>query len=62
MFLIQESQDLFGMNTLDSMVKASAKVLAIEAEKCIIIEKDEFIRKADKAGIIVVGISKEKFN
>lgn len=45
-----------GLNTLDSMKKASAKVLAVEAGKCIIVEREKLIKEADKAGIIITGI------
>jgi len=50
-----------GMNTLYSMQRATARVLAVEAGKCIIVDKEEFIREANSAGIAVVGISNEKF-
>ncbi|MBI4655053.1 MAG: UDP-2,3-diacylglucosamine diphosphatase LpxI [Nitrospirae bacterium] len=50
-----------GINTLHVMKKAHANVLALEAEKNIIIDREEFIKEADKAGIVVVGISNEKF-
>ncbi len=50
-----------GMETLRSMKKVSANVLAVEADKCIIIEKEKFIKEADKAGIAVIGIHKNTF-
>jgi DUF1009 family protein len=46
-----------GIDTLRSMKRVDAKVLALEAAKCIIIDKDKFIREADKAGIVVFGIN-----
>jgi DUF1009 family protein len=46
-----------GIDTLRSMKRVEAKVLALEAAKCIIIDKDKFIREADKAGIVVFGIN-----
>jgi hypothetical protein len=49
-----------GMNTLYSMKKATARVLAIEAGKCIIVDKGEFIKEADRVGITVVGIDDDK--
>ena len=49
-----------GADTLSSMSRSEARVLAIEAGKCIIIERDGFIRRADKAGIAVVGMREEK--
>jgi DUF1009 family protein len=50
-----------GIDTLSAMKKAEAKILALEAGKSIIIDKERFIREADKAGISVVGISSEQF-
>jgi DUF1009 family protein len=48
-----------GLNTLESMKKASAKVLAVEAGKCIIVEREKLIKEADKAGIIITGIKND---
>jgi DUF1009 family protein len=47
-----------GLETLHSMKKADAKMLAIEAGKCIIVDKEKFINEANKAGIAIVGIKK----
>ncbi len=47
-----------GLETLHSMKRADAKMLAIEAGKCIIVDKEKFINEANKAGITVVGIKK----
>jgi len=49
---------VIGLDTLASMKESGAKVLAFEAQKCIIIDKEEFIREADKEGLIVVGVKK----
>ncbi len=49
-----------GSDTLSTMKKAGAKVLALEAKKSIILDKGNFVREADKLGIIVVGITGEK--
>ena len=49
-----------GINTLLTMKKVNAEVLALEAGKSIIIDKEEFIKEANKAKIAVVGISKDK--
>lgn len=46
-----------GFDTLHVMKKTHASVLALEAEKSIIIDKEKFIREAEKADIVVVGIS-----
>jgi len=44
-----------GTETLRSMSSVKAKVLAIEAEKSILLNRDQFVREANKHGIIVVG-------
>ena len=49
-----------GLNTLSSMRQAKAKVLALEAGKTIIVDKEKFIREAEKSEIIIVGIHKDK--
>ncbi len=45
-----------GLKTMESLIKARAGVLAIEAHKTLIIDRDKFIRKADKNRITVVVI------
>jgi UDP-2,3-diacylglucosamine hydrolase len=45
-----------GSSTIDSMIAAKARVLAVEAGKTLITNYGEMIRKADKAKISVVGI------
>lgn len=47
-----------GIETLRTMKKVSAKVLALEADKCIIVDRELFIKEADKSGIVVVGVRK----
>jgi DUF1009 family protein len=44
-----------GIQTLRSMAEVKARVLAVEAEKSILLNKDRFIHEAERAGIIVVG-------
>jgi hypothetical protein len=44
-----------GMHTLQAMVEVRAKVLAVEADKSILLNKDEVLAEADKAGITIVG-------
>lgn len=46
-----------GIDTLHSMKSAGAKVLAVEADKCIIVDKEKFIREADREGMVVVGVN-----
>ena len=48
-----------GIETLRTMKKVSARVLALEAGKCIIIDKEKFIKEADKSGIVVVGVKND---
>jgi UDP-2,3-diacylglucosamine hydrolase len=48
-----------GPSTIDSMIQAKAKVLAIEAGKTMITDFPEMIGKADSAKIAVVGIPAE---
>jgi DUF1009 family protein len=45
-----------GRGTLRSMKKAKAGVLAIEANKTIIVDIEKFIEAADEAGIAVAGV------
>lgn len=47
-----------GIETLRTMKKVSARVLALEAGKCIIVDREKFIKEADKSGIVVVGVKK----
>jgi DUF1009 family protein len=48
-----------GSDTLSAMKKVHASVLALEAGKSIIIDKDRFLKEADRAGISVVGIKND---
>ncbi|MDQ7781688.1 MAG: UDP-2,3-diacylglucosamine diphosphatase LpxI [Desulfomonilaceae bacterium] len=45
-----------GTSTIDSMIVAKAKVLAVEAGKTLIADCSDMIHKADRAKISVVGI------
>ena len=47
---------VIGEKTLESMKKAKAKVLAVEAGKTYLVNKEAFIKKADKLGISVIGV------
>jgi DUF1009 family protein len=44
-----------GMNTLKSMMKVNARVLAIEAGKSIFVKREEMIKTANEAKISIVG-------
>lgn len=43
-----------GPGTITTMQEAGAKVLAVESEKTLLIDKEELIKAANKAGIIIV--------
>lgn len=45
-----------GLGTLDCLAEVKARALAFEAQKTLFLDLDEFIRKADRAGIALVGL------
>ncbi len=45
-----------GLETISAMASVRAKAIGLEAGKTIIVDKDTFLKKADEAGITVVGI------
>ena len=45
-----------GLNTIESMKKANACVLAIEAGETLVLEKEKMIKEADQAGICIVAV------
>ncbi len=52
---------VIGIKTLDSMKKAKARLLAVETGKTYLLEKEKFIRKANKLGITVIGFNLGRF-
>jgi DUF1009 family protein len=46
-----------GFQTLSVMEEVGARVLALEAGKSMVLDREEFRRKADAAGIAVVGVA-----
>jgi DUF1009 family protein len=44
-----------GLDTLRSMVEVKCRVLAIEAEKSILLQREKLVREANETGIAVVG-------
>ena len=44
-----------GLGTLNELIAAKAKALAFEAGKTLFIDLNEFVKKADQAGIVLVG-------
>ena len=49
-----------GIETVRSMAKVEARVLAVEAERSIFLDKDETIALADQVGITIVGVEGAK--
>ena len=45
-----------GPSTIESMKKAGCRVLAVEAGATLVMDLEELVRQADKAGIAVVGL------
>jgi DUF1009 family protein len=45
-----------GPDTIDSMKKAGCRVLAVEAGATLVMDLEALVRKADRAGIAVVGL------
>jgi hypothetical protein len=45
-----------GLDTINAMQEAGAKVLAIEAGKTLIFDRADMVRRADQAGIVVWGL------
>jgi len=48
-----------GVKTLESLVAAGGKLLAVEAGKTILVEQPSFLEYADKHGLIVVAVTEE---
>lgn len=48
-----------GLDTLRTLMEVKARVLALETEKSILLRKDEFVRRAEDAGISVVGYGED---
>ena len=46
-----------GPRTIDTMESVHASVLAIEAGRSVLLDRDEMLRKAERAGIAIVGVS-----
>lgn len=48
---------VIGSNTLKAMIEVKARVLAVEAHKSIIIDRERLIKEADDAGMSIVGVN-----
>lgn len=46
-----------GLGTLRSLILAQAQAFAFEAGKTLFIDQDEFVKGADKKGIVLVGVN-----
>jgi UDP-2,3-diacylglucosamine hydrolase len=46
-----------GPRTIETMAAASARVLALEAERTILLDREEVLAHADRDGIAIVGVS-----
>lgn len=45
-----------GPGTIETMIRAKARLLALEAGRTIVLDRDEFLERADAARIAVVGV------
>ncbi|MFZ5759861.1 MAG: LpxI family protein [Thermodesulfobacteriota bacterium] len=48
-----------GPTTIESMLEVKAAVLAVEAGQSLLFDREAMLRRADKAGIVVVGVFEE---
>jgi len=48
---------VIGSNTLKAMIEVKARVLAVEAHRSIIIDRERLIKEADDAGMTIVGVN-----
>ncbi|MDX2252921.1 MAG: UDP-2,3-diacylglucosamine diphosphatase LpxI, partial [Nitrospira sp.] len=46
-----------GPRTIDVMASVKASVLAVEAGRTVILDRDELVGHAERAGIAVIGIA-----
>lgn len=49
-----------GVQTIENLNKARAKLLAIEADRTIMIDKDQVVELANKYGIIIVAVKRDQ--
>ncbi|MFC1807369.1 LpxI family protein [Candidatus Omnitrophota bacterium] len=47
---------VIGLTTIESMKESGSSALAVEADKVLVIEKDEVIKKADEANIAIIAV------
>ncbi len=46
-----------GLDTLKTMIEVNARVLAVEAKKSILLDREEIIKESNSIGISIVGYS-----
>jgi len=46
---------IVGLATIESMIEARSSALSIEAGRTLVFDRDEMVRRADQAGIAIVG-------
>ena len=51
-----------GPATIEAMVSVKATVLTLEADRSVLLDRDETLRKAERAGIAIVGLPGENVN
>lgn len=44
-----------GLKTIDSMLKSKARVLALEAGRCLLLDREEVVRRADEQRLVIIG-------
>jgi len=49
-----------GLNTLEVMKETGTSFLAVDAGRTLLLDKEEMLRRADDAGIVVVGYPPEE--
>jgi hypothetical protein len=48
-----------GLGTLQTMVEAGGRVLAIEAHRTIVVDQPEVVEFADRHGLVIVAVGEE---
>lgn len=49
-----------GPTTLESMIEVQAAVLAVEAGQSLLFDREEVVRQADQAGVVIVGVEERR--
>jgi DUF1009 family protein len=48
---------VIGPDTIDALAAAGATLLAVEAGRTLVLERDALVRRADAAGVCVLGVA-----